>query len=92
MGAPFSGAIREPVILHHAHIEDEESLNMSLHDHFDKEEGGEKRSAFGSAFEFASSWGELLLHRGNRGMVSQPRGPDSHLFQFFLWKLSLRRF
>jgi hypothetical protein len=58
VGAPFSGAISEPVILHHAHIEDEQSLNMSLHDHFEKEEGGEKRSAFGSAFEFASSWGD----------------------------------
>ena len=58
MGAPLSGAISEPVILHHAHIEDEQSLNMSLHDHFEKEEGGEKRSAFGSAFELASSWAD----------------------------------
>ena len=58
VGAPFSGAISEPVILHHAHIEDEQSLNMSFRDDFQKEEGGEKRSAFGSALEFASSWGD----------------------------------
>jgi hypothetical protein len=31
---------------------------MSLHDHFEKEEGGEKPSAFVSAFEFASSRGD----------------------------------
>ena len=31
---------------------------MSLHDHFEKEEGGEKYSAFGSALEFASSWAD----------------------------------
>jgi hypothetical protein len=58
IGAPFSGAISEPVILHHAHIEDEQSLNMSFRDDFQKEEGGKKRSAFGSALELASSWGD----------------------------------
>ena len=28
-GAPFSGAFPEPIILHHAHIEDEQRINLS---------------------------------------------------------------
>jgi hypothetical protein len=56
--APFSGAISEPIILHHAHIEDEQSLNMFFRDDFQKEEGGKKRFAFESALELASSWGD----------------------------------
>lgn len=58
IGAPFSGAISEPVILHHAHIEDEQSINMFFRDDFQKEEGEEKRFAFESALELASSWGD----------------------------------
>ncbi len=55
-GAPFSGAISEPIILHHAHIEDEQSLNMAFRNNFQKEEGQEKRSAFESALELATAW------------------------------------
>ena len=29
-GAPFSGAIPEPIIVHHAHIEDEQRLNFAV--------------------------------------------------------------
>lgn len=58
IGAPFSGAISEPVILHHAHIEDEQSLNMFFRNDFQKEEDAEKRFAFESALELASSWGD----------------------------------
>lgn len=56
VGAPFSGAISEPVILHHAHIEDEQSLNMAFRNDFQKEAGEEKRFAFDSSLELATSW------------------------------------
>ena len=56
LGAPFSGAISEPVILHHAHIEDEQSLNMTFRNDFQKETGGQKRFAFDSSLELATAW------------------------------------
>ncbi len=56
VGAPFSGAISEPVILHHAHIEDEQSLNMAFRDDFQKEAGDQKRFAFDSSLELATAW------------------------------------
>jgi hypothetical protein len=39
--------------------------------------GEEKRSVFGSAFEFASSWGELLLHLGSWDGIAAPRPRQS---------------
>lgn len=53
-GAPFSGAIIDPLVLHHAHIENEQRINLfSLRgvDGF----GGGKRSAFQSELELAWS-------------------------------------
>lgn len=53
-GAPFSGAIIDPLVLHHAHVENEQRINLvSLRgaEGF----GGRKRSAFQSELELAWS-------------------------------------
>lgn len=59
-GAPFSGAIIEPLKAHHAHIEDEQRLNFSALREFHSEEGLEKRSAFSNSLELAGSWGKTF--------------------------------
>ncbi len=56
--APFSGAIGEPLIVHHAHIEDEQSFNFAFNDDFRKEEGGKERFAFESSLELAKTWND----------------------------------
>jgi hypothetical protein len=56
--APFSGAISEPIKVHHAHIEDEQSINFSFYDNFQKEEGGEKRPGFEASLEIATAWND----------------------------------
>lgn len=58
LGAHFSGAISEPTVVHHAHIEDEQSLNLSFNDGFRKEENDKKRFAFESSLELATSWND----------------------------------
>ncbi len=55
-GTPFSGAISEPIRVHHAHIEDEQSFNFSFYDDFQKEEDSNKRFAFESSLELATAW------------------------------------
>ena len=53
-GAPFSGAIIEPLVNHHAHIENEQRLNsFSLNGMVD--EDGNKRSGFVQSLELAYS-------------------------------------
>ena len=54
--APFSGAISELIKVHHAHIENEQSINFSFYDDFQKEEDGEKRPAFETTLEFGIAW------------------------------------
>lgn len=55
-GAPFSGAIIDPFVLHHAHIENEQRVNVfSLHGVEETESGQRKRSAFESEVEAAWS-------------------------------------
>ena len=73
-GAPFSGAISEPIKVHHAHIEDEQSLNFSFSDNFQKEEDSNKRFAFESSLELATTWNddfnlgsEVLIPFSNKG-------------------------
>jgi len=59
-GAPFSGAIGEPVLVHHAHIEDEQFFNSIFFDNF--RTGKEKRAAFANQMEMAVDWtGEFRL-------------------------------
>ena len=55
-GAPFSGAISEPIVVHHAHIEDEQSFNFVFKNDCRKEEGKKGRFAFESALELAAAW------------------------------------
>ncbi|MCH8157868.1 MAG: hypothetical protein IID18_09010 [Nitrospinae bacterium] len=57
-GAPFSGAIGEPIGVHHAHIEDEQSFNFSFNDDFRKEKGDKERFAFESSLELAAVWND----------------------------------
>lgn len=52
-GAPFSGAILDPLVLHHAHIENEQRLNTSAR-RGDSGVDGAKRWSFGSELEL--SW------------------------------------
>ena len=56
-GAPFSGAIPEPIKVHHAHIEDEQRVNLTLFDDLHVEEK-DPRTAFSSSLELAAAWGE----------------------------------
>lgn len=51
-GAPFSGAIIDPLVLHHAHIENEQRFNFFASRGV-KDGTGEKRSAFEGEFELA---------------------------------------
>ncbi len=53
-GAPFSGAFPEPIMLHHAHIEDEQRINLVGLDGLRTED--EKVTAFSSSLELAVSW------------------------------------
>lgn len=53
-GAPFSGAISDPLVLHHAHIENE--LRFNSFNSFGIQDGaGQKRSAYEGEFELAYS-------------------------------------
>ena len=54
-GAPFSGAIIEPLEVHHAHIENEQRLSFAYLDGF-SEEGGGKRAAFANSVELGAAW------------------------------------
>ena len=51
-GAPFSSAIIDPIVTHHAHIENEQKLNFSFFHRFRQEEGG-TRPMFMGSLEFA---------------------------------------
>jgi hypothetical protein len=54
VGAPFSGAIPEPILLHHAHIEDEQKLNFVGLKDFRRD--GKKEAAFSGSLELAVTW------------------------------------
>lgn len=60
LGAPFSSAIIDPVVTHHAHIENEQRLNFSFSPRFHQEPGG-ARPMLMNSFELAWSpdyrWG-----------------------------------
>jgi hypothetical protein len=53
-GAPFSGAFPEPIILHHAHIENEQRIRFVGLKDFRTEE--KERDAFASSLELAVTW------------------------------------
>ena len=53
-GAPFSGAFPEPILLHHAHIEDEQRINLVGLNNFRRDD--EETAAFFSSLELAIAW------------------------------------
>jgi hypothetical protein len=53
-GAPFSGAFPEPIILHHAHIEDEQRINFVGLKNSRTEE--KEVTAFATSLELAVTW------------------------------------
>ena len=53
-GAPFSGAIPEPILLHHAHIEDEQKLNSVVLKDFRRD--GKRSDGF---LQFTGAGGHL---------------------------------
>jgi hypothetical protein len=73
-GAPFSGAIIDPLRVHHAHIEDEQRINLFVVDGL-RGETDKKRSAFRSSLELALDWtgefrlgSEILIPFSNAGV------------------------
>ncbi len=78
VGAPFSGAIIEPLEVHHAHIENEQRLSVAYLDGFSKE-GGVKRAAFANIVELAAVWtsefnigSEVVIPFSNTGDAKDP--------------------
>jgi hypothetical protein len=78
-GAPFSGAIPEPILLHHAHIEDEQKLNFVGLKDFRTEE--KERAAFFSSLELAVTWlddfrlgSEIFIPFSNTGTFNDKFG------------------
>jgi len=63
-GAPFSSAIIDPLLVHHAHLEDEQRLNMFLSKGF-KRADGKKRFVFMNKYELAIAkdftWGAEIF-------------------------------
>lgn len=53
-GANFSGAIIEPLRVHHAHIEDEQRANLGWSDELRTDQG--RRGAFDGSVELATAW------------------------------------
>jgi len=51
-GAPFTAAIVDPLLVHHAHLEDEQRLNLFLSKGFIRKDG-KKRFAFMNEYELA---------------------------------------
>ena len=79
-GAPFSGAIIDAMRVHHAHIENEQRINLFAMDGFGAPDGT-TRSAFGSSLELAIDWtgkfrfgSELLIPFSNTGIDNNSYG------------------
>jgi len=78
-GAPFSGAIPEPIVLHHAHIEDEQKLNLvGLKD---VRRNKKKGAALSGSLELAATWlddfrlgSEIFIPFSNTGSVNNQIG------------------
>lgn len=74
-GAPFSGAIIEPLVTHHAHIEDEQKVNLEFVDQEEVEIKGEERESDVFRQELELAWaspnfrwgGEIKLPFSNAG-------------------------
>ncbi len=78
-GAPFSGAFPEPIMLHHAHIEDEQRLNLVGLKNLRR--GKKEVDAFSSSLELAVTWlddfrfgSEIFIPFSNTGTVNDQFG------------------
>jgi hypothetical protein len=79
VGAPFSSAFIEPILLHHAHIEDEQRINLvGLKD---SRRGEKEVDAFSSSLELAVTWlddfsfgSEIFIPFSNTGTVNDQFG------------------
>jgi len=78
-GAPFSGAIPEPILLHHAHIEDEQKINSVVLKDFRR--NGKEVTALSGSLELAASWpadfsfgSEIFIPFSNTGTSNNTLG------------------
>ena len=79
VGAPFSGAFPEPILLHHAHIEDEQRINLVGLNNLRR--GEKEMDAFSSSLELAVTWlddfsfgSEIFIPYSNTGTVNDQFG------------------
>lgn len=78
-GANFSGAIIEPLRVHHAHIEDEQRLNLGGVGGLRTENG--KRGAFDSSIELAAAWDSDFRFGSEISIPFSNTGNDSDDFE-----------
>ena len=78
-GSPFSGAFPEPVLLHHAHIEDEQRINFTHFENFRTGRGEE--SVLSAEMELAFTWtedfrlgSEIFIPFSNTGLSNDKYG------------------
>ena len=78
-GSPFSGAFPEPILLHHAHIEDEQKINFVHFENFRTERGEE--SSLSAEMELAFAWtddfrlgSEIFIPFSNTGVSNDQFG------------------
>lgn len=78
-GSPFSGAFPEPLLLHHAHIEDEQRINFSRFENFRTGRGEE--AALSAEMELAFTWtedfrlgSEIFIPFSNTGVSNDKYG------------------
>jgi hypothetical protein len=78
-GTPFSGAFPEPILLHHAHIEDEQRINFSRFENFRTQRGEE--AALSGEMELAFTWledfrlgSEIFIPFSNTGISNDEYG------------------
>lgn len=73
-GARFSGAIIEPLVLHHAHIENEQRLNFSV---LRRVEGLERRRRSGLDAELELGWSNSRFDFGMEAFIPFSRRPGA---------------
>lgn len=87
-GAPFSAAIIDPLLVHHAHLEDEQRLNMFFSKGFRRADG-KKRFAFMNEYELAIAkdftWGAEIFIPFSTGGVGRDYGVGDIEVQLIKW-------
>lgn len=87
-GAPFSAAVIDPLVVHHAHLEDEQRLNLTFSNGF-KRADGKKRFAFMNEYELAFAqdftWGGEIFIPFSTGGVGRDYGVGDIEIQPLKW-------